>query len=70
MTASGSTFEDLREDFARAFDAIGRNATAQREAFEALAGEQERLWRDLSDLRDEVHEGLAALANRMNRMSA
>lgn len=56
-----ATFDDLREDFARAFEAIQRNGEAQRLAIDALAREQAQLWAENAELRDD----LLALANRI-----
>ena len=60
-----ATFEDLREDFARTFEAIGHHTKAQQRLNEALMDENAKLWEDVSVLRDELH----ALANRVEALT-
>ena len=58
-------FDSLREDFARTFEAIGRQGDAVARFCDAATDENGRQWQAIADLRDDLH----ALANRVESLT-
>jgi hypothetical protein len=61
-----SDFDSLREDIAGAFAQFDHHAAAQRRFNDSVLTQNERLWTELAELRDEVH----ALSNRNQALTA
>lgn len=60
-----NSFDDLRGDFAAAFQAIEHSGEATTRAIASIFEEQRRLWADNAELRDELH----AVANRLENLT-
>jgi hypothetical protein len=60
---------DLAASILRTFDAVTATGEAVQRHAEETESEVARIWRAIADLRDDQHEGLAALSNRLQNLT-
>ena len=68
MSTYAYDFDGIREDLAKFAESVTRQSDATSRLLLDHNTEFVRLWDDVAALRDELHDGLAALANRIGNV--